>query len=403
MWLASPVTALVAGGLVAALFAIGVLLTILTRDLRVTADGFVPATLLTLAAVGMVIARRQPRNAIGWLLLSVAVVAMFDEVAKLYLVLDYRIHHGTLLFGRLVVYWAAPYTLLPFLIALPVILLFPDGRAPSSRWRQLLLAYVALAALFMAAQYAGEAQVIGRPVSLLVSGEPNSPQATGLLGTAQNADWWVSAPLFIIFWASFVGHQVVSWRNSSAERRQQLKWLMSGGAICVISCLLIVVSGNNASLTANVVLDASALGVAALPVSIGVGILKFRLYEVDRLISRTLSYAILTATLVSVFVGIVTLATRVLPFSSPVAVATSTLAAAALFNPLRLRVQRIVDHRFNRARYDAATTVAAFNAQLRNAVDLDTVRNELMHAVHRSLQPTHATLWIRPPTTRPHT
>jgi hypothetical protein len=93
----------------------------------------------------------------------------------------------------------------------------------------------------------------------------------------------------------------------------------------------------------------------------------------------------------------------VLPFSSPVAVAASTLAAAALFNPLRRRVQQLVDHRFNRARYDAATTVAAFNTQLRDAVDLDTISNELVQAVHRSLQPSHTTLWIRPPAARPHT
>ena len=132
----------------------------------------------------------------------------------------------------------------------------------------------------------------------------------------------------------------------------------------------------------------------------GVGILKYRLYEIDRLISRTISYAILTGLLVAVFLGIVGLTTRVLAFSSPVGVAASTLAAAALFNPLRLRVQRLVDRRFNRARYDADAIVAAFTLRLRDAVDLDTVRHELLAAVDGAVNPAHASVWIRPPAPR---
>ena len=123
--------------------------------------------------------------------------------------------------------------------------------------------------------------------------------------------------------------------------------------------------------------DVAGIGNVALPVSMGVAILKFRMYEIDRLISRTLSYAIVTGLLAGVFIAVVTLTTGVLPFSSPVGVAASTLAAAALFNPLRRRVQRLVDRRFNRARYDAEATVAAFTTRLRDAVDLETVRNEL--------------------------
>ena len=130
---------------------------------------------------------------------------------------------------------------------------------------------------------------------------------------------------------------------------------------------------------------------------IGVGILKYRLYEIDRLISRTLAYAIVTGLLVGVYVGLVLLATHVLPFSTPVAVAGSTLAAAALFNPLRRRVQRAVDRRFNRSRYDADAAVAAFPARLKDAVDLDTARAELADAVQRSLEPAHVWVWIRQP------
>jgi len=131
----------------------------------------------------------------------------------------------------------------------------------------------------------------------------------------------------------------------------------------------------------------------ALPVCIGVGILKYRLYEIDRIISRTLAYAIVTGLLIGVYTGLVLLATRVLSFASPEAVAASTLAAAALFNPLRRRVQRIVDRRFNRAHYDAEKTIAGFAAQLKDATDPDAVRVDLLDVVHRALEPTHASVW----------
>ena len=136
-------------------------------------------------------------------------------------------------------------------------------------------------------------------------------------------------------------------------------------------------------------------GVAALPVSIGVGILKYRLYEIDRIISRTLAYAIVTGLLVGLYAGLVLLATEVLKFSSPVAVAASTLVAAALFNPVRRRVQHAVDRRFNRARYDAERMVTAFAARLQDAVDTEAVRADLTGLVHTALAPTHVSVWLQ--------
>ena len=124
------------------------------------------------------------------------------------------------------------------------------------------------------------------------------------------------------------------------------------------------------------------------------GILKYRLYEIDRIISRTLAYAIVTGLLVGVYAATVLLATQVLRVHTPVAVAASTLAAAALFSSLRQRVQNAVDRRFNRARYDADQTVAAFAARLKDAVDLDSVRDELAGVVHQALEPTHVSVWI---------
>jgi hypothetical protein len=189
------------------------------------------------------------------------------------------------------------------------------------------------------------------------------------------------------FWLAAIGSQVLSWRRSSGERRQQLKWLASGATVCGVF-------GIWAITTNSAIWEVLILGFAALPLSIGIGILKYRLYEIDRIISRTLAYAIVSGLLVAVYAGLVLLATRVLPLSSPVAVAASTLAVAALFNPMRRRVQQIVDRRFNRARYDADRMVAAFAARLKDAMDLNPIQDDLTTVVRTALEPAHVSVWI---------
>ena len=204
--------------------------------------------------------------------------------------------------------------------------------------------------------------------------------------------------MLVAFGLSFVVAQVLSWKRSSGDRCQQLKWLMSGAAVLAVSEVICQPVLNfypdlptEVQLVLNVLL---ALGAAALPASIAVAILKYRLYDIDRVISRTLAYAIVTGLLAGVYAGLVLLAIRVLRFSSPVAVAAATLAAAALFSPMRRRVQRMVDRRFNRARYDAETTVAEFAARLKDAVDLDAVQADLTSAVQQTLEPAHVSVWI---------
>ena len=139
-----------------------------------------------------------------------------------------------------------------------------------------------------------------------------------------------------------------------------------------------------------------AIGFLAVPVSIGVAVLRYRLFDIDRIVSRTLAYAIVTGLLVGVYAGLVLLTTEVFGFHTPVAVAASTLAAAALFTPVRRRVQRLVDRRFNRARYDAETTVAAFADRLKDAVNLDAARDDLAETVHQALEPAHLSVWVSP-------
>jgi hypothetical protein len=191
-----------------------------------------------------------------------------------------------------------------------------------------------------------------------------------------------------------VAGQAVSYRRSSGERRLQMKWLLGGSAIAAAGALAGVPFSDSPDRTLQVIGGIGIVAVLALPLSMGVAILKYRLYDIDRILSRTVAYAIITGLLLGIYAGLVLLATQVLRFSSPVAVAASTLTAAALFAPLRRRVQRAVDRRFNRARYDADAAVTAFTGRLQDAVDLDSVRAELLRSVAAALEPAHVSVWL---------
>ena len=393
--LASPRTALVLGMLALLLLIVAVPLSVLAHQF--TSNGLFPfLVMLPFAGVGLVVAVRQARNPIGWILLACALVMAVWIDGGFYAVAVYRVGRHGLPLARLAVVIASGWVALIVLLPLPI-LLFPDGHLPSPRWRWTLRVYVALAILlFGTVGVANIAAFTDRQVSVDSSGEltslSGSSGATGV-SVILFLGWALLSLLWVI--GRFMGY-----RRSTGERRQQLKWLMSGGAICVIGFVLADVLSSAHSPVLQGVSDLGVAGVMALPISIGVGILKYRLYEIDRLISRTLSYLIVTGLLVGVFVSLVVLTTRVLPFSSPVGVAASTLAAAALFNPLRRRIQRLVDRRFNRARYDAEATVTAFRMRLREAVDMDTVQRELLRAADRAVEPAHTSLWIRPSATR---
>jgi hypothetical protein len=385
--LASPVTATVLAVLTLMLLAGALVLSALTGQLSVLGSGPIVPVAVVYAAVGFVVARRQPGNPIGWILITWIVVFLLSGVAGGYAALYYRFgHHGLPLAPVAVVLgslWAPALLLFPV-----VILLFPDGRLAARRWRWVLRAYVVAGALASVAVFAPAVTAVVRhdvridaAGNLISTGRPHG----GLLAVAAP----LGLGLILVIVLSFVAHQVLSWRRATGERRQQLKWLATGAAVT-----LVVVAASLGFSSTSVVGEILGIGLAALPVGIGVGILKYRLYDIDRIISRTLAYAIVTSLLVGVYAGLVLLATRVLPLSSPVAVAASTLAAAALFSPLRRRVQRAVDRRFNRARYDADQTVAAFAARLKDAVDLDTVRDDLAGAVHQALEPAHVSVWI---------
>ena len=335
----------------------------------------------------------QPRNPVGWILILFVVLELLAVDAGSYAVFCYRLGHPGLPLAAaavlLVQLWVPAFALLML-----VILLFPDGRLTSGRWRPVLWAYAGLVTcvLVVVSAPAVDAVVAGHDIHVDTSGDvTNPPHLAGWL--AHPPAWLVAVSLLSVaaIWVSFVAHQVLSWRQATGERRQQLKWLAAGAAVTVGIGLI---SSAVISVFSDVLAEVTSIAIAGLAVGIGMGILKYRLYEIDRIISRTLAYAIVTGLLVGVYAATVLLATQVLRVHTPVAVAASTLAAAALFSPLRQRVQRAVDRRFNRARYDADQTVAAFAARLKDAVDLDSVRDDLAGVVHQALEPAHVSVWI---------
>jgi hypothetical protein len=384
------VTAAVLGVLVLVLVASLIPLSILARQ-SVWTNGGQTLIVIPFAVVGFVIAVRRPGNPIGWLSMGIAACFVLSTDSGFYAVLVYRQgHHLPLGPVALVLYefW------FPAIAALTlVILVFPDGWLPPGFWRWTGWATGTVLIAFMIA-------LIVATVTAIDGHRVHLDAFDGLAAIDNPTGWFAWAQrIFVLFGlavlVSSVVRQLLNWRRSSGERRQQLKWLASGLVVGVSGLIVSLFTGGSTAPGVVLVSNIAIFGIAALPVSIGLAILKYRLYDIDRIISRTLAYAVVTGLLVGVYAGLVLLATQVLEVSSPVAVAGSTLVAAAVFNPLRRRVQRAVDRRFNRARYDADAAVAAFSARLKDAVDLDAVRTDLLDVVRRSLEPAHVSVWVR--------
>jgi hypothetical protein len=393
--LASPATALVLGCVTLALVAAEWPFAGLAH-LGVNGSTGAPQwwTFTPFGVVGFVVAWRKPRNPLGWCLLGMTVAGALSEDGSFYAIAGYRVRHGTLPLGWVAMLAQPGWAILIVLAGLTV-LIFPDGTLPSSRLRWVLWLYLAMGLVWMGSAYVITINAIVRHDIRVDSGG----NLLALDNGAASPGWWTALQnvLFVALALSMLlslAGQVGSYRRSSGERRQQLKWLLGGFAAGLAGLVLgIALRGSGPW---GVVGHVAILAVFAVPVSMGVAILKYRLYDIDRVLSRTLAYAIVTGLLIGVYAGLVLLAQQVLRFSSPVAVAASTLAAAALFNPVRRRVQHAVDRRFNRARYDADQTVAAFAARLQDAVDLDAVRDDLAGVVQGALEPAHLALWTAP-------
>jgi len=378
-----------AGGAVIAIAAAVIALSVLARQPGYAVQPLMIA--VPTAAVGALVARHLPRNPNGWLLLGIAAAILLSTGAGAYSLIVYSIgQHLPLGPVGLVLYqlWS-PALALYFLI----VLLFPDGRVPSPPWRWAVWAYCLLCAGYLGL-------LIGVAVNALAGHQVSVDGYGGLtvvdypagsFAVAQNIILVLTVALGLVF----VARQLLTCRQSRGVRRQQLKWLLFGASISVI-CAALSVPGYTATSGIWVWLNSAlSIGFLALPVSIGVGILRYRLYEIDRLISRTLAYAIVSGLLIGAYAVLVAIAHTVVSFRSPLAVAVATLAAVAVFNPLRRRVQHGVDKRFNRTRYDAEALIAAFATRMQDATDLDEIRRDLLAVACQALEPARVSLWLR--------
>jgi len=373
---------------------------------RIGLGAILSAAVLLYAASGRLIASRLPGNAIGWLLGSIGLSVATSMFAEQYALYGVATAPGAVPAAKAVGCLASVGAFATVLLLFCIVLLFPDGHLPSPRWRPVLWAMVVVFAGWGTQLFQEGTTITGGLTNALQAGDANYPNPAGFLPR----HGWYSDLLTVIFvLAIFTVIAVVASvfarrRGASPERRQQLAWLGYVGALTVT---WILAMGLSAWLLP-AAFDNSWLGellwglvvitpVAGIPVACVVAVLKYRLYDLGRIVSRTVSYAIVTGLLVGVYAGLVLLATGLTGRTSPVAVAGATLAAAALFGPLRSRVQRRVDHRFNRARYDAERMLAAFAARLTEELDADAVTEDLARSVHTALGPAHVSIWLSGP------
>jgi hypothetical protein len=353
----------------------------------ITTVGFIGAPVL-----GGIVASRRPENVYGWLWLGLGLSAAILQLADSYAAYALVVEPGSLPAPRAVsqvlgMAWGMGVTLLPFLL-----LLFPDGNLPSGRWRPVAWAVLVAGAVLL---------IIG----VFLPGESVGPfeNPLGVGGVVGEAIVFISvAVVFVIFVALILSalSLVFRYRRAGGIERQQLKWfayaaVLFGGSFIFGGFLGQDLPG---------VWDALFETVTFVPlyVAVGVAILRYRLYDIDLLINRTLVYGSLTATLVALYLGGIVLLQRLFVVltgeESTLAVVASTLVIAALFSPLRRRIQSFIDRRFYRRKYDARKTLEAFSAKLRDETDLEALNDELVRVVRETMQPAHVSWWLRPDT-----
>jgi hypothetical protein len=377
-------------GLVATLW-IDALLREAGRDeLAALSISSIPLVVAVVSAVtvGAVLAARRPGHPVGWLLLGLGLSQTAHGLTYAYTRYGLVVRPGSLpgaaylagLNNGLVVMWIA--------CAGFVLLLTPTGSLPSSRWRWWARVAAAAAALWLLGSILDPAPL--RPEYPEVSNPLGVPALSGPLAALV-----VAALIVLVSLVMGAVSLLLRFRRARGVERLQLRWLVWGAAIAAMALLVAVMA---LILLEDFELLTVAVGISAavLPLATGAAILRYRLYDLDRIISRTLAWTLLTVLLGLGYGAIVVLLGRLLPDSSSLAVAGATLAVAALFQPARRRVQAVVDRRFNRHRYDAARTIQAFSGRLRRQVDLDSLSAELLAVTDQTMQPTTVSLWLRP-------
>ncbi len=361
-----------------------------------TEDGSVVAnlvTLLTFSVVGAIVASRHPRNTIGWLFCGVGVTIGLNSFAGDFAEFWLTSGFGTSSLGETAAWFSSwLWILLVYAPTSLLLLLFPDGRPPSPRWWPVAWCV----ALGTAGGVAGNALGAGPLVDFPQIANPYGVDSP-LVGMVRVAGSILAAVSMVASAVSLI----VRMRRAGSEQRQQIKWLAYGGTVVVG---FIFVGGLVIPYSVPVSIVIMSVALLGLPIFTGIAIVRYHLYDIDLLINRTLVYGSLTLMLAFVYFGGVT-ATQVLLQTltgqqklPQLAVVVSTLLIAALFNPLRHRIQSFIDRRFYRSKYDAAKTLDTFSARLREETDLGTLNDELISVVRQTMQPEHVSLWLRPET-----
>jgi hypothetical protein len=332
------------------------------------------------STVGAIVASLRPKNGVGWLCLALSLVMVVGSWQP----------ENVALMGLASILSGAAWTLTPLTVTL-LLLVFPDGRLPSRRWWVVV------------------GMGVGTPLLALLGALTESLQAYSVAELLVT----VAFSIALVALAASAVAVVLRWRRSRDQERQQIKWLVYMVAVTVVAILSAFTSlyvlndipGAESYPTVLATVVALASVALGIPVAVGIAILKYRLYDIDLVINRTLVYGSLTALLALVyFAGVAT--TQVIfrgltgqEEQPQLAIVVSTLVIAALFNPLRRRIQSFIDRRFYRNKYDATKTLEAFSAKLRDETDLDALREDLVGVVKETMQPSHVSLWLRPDTT----
>jgi hypothetical protein len=352
------------------------------------------------AVIGAIIASRLPNHPIGWICCAIGFIAAVEHFSGEYAVYALVARPDSLAGGKAMLWMSNWVWILMFGLIVFLLLLFPNGRLPSNRWRPFawFSATVTVVGAILAAIAPDSTPGPNSDANVLRS-LPNPFGIEGLPNLQQPVQVLVLS-VGLVAAASLV---LVRLRNARGIERQQIKWLiyasaMLSGALILKDTVFSPLGGTLWGLWVGYLLV--ALGGLGGPIAIGVAILRYRLYEIDTLINRALVYGSLTAMLVGLYlVGIVVLQRFFVLLTgqqSTLAVVASTLLIAALFNPLRRRIQRFIDRRFYRRKYDAGKTLEAFSAKLRDETDLEALNDDLVGVVRETMQPAHVTLWLRP-------
>jgi hypothetical protein len=362
---------------------------------RIVETTFSIVQVVVFSTVGALLIARRPGNRIGWILASAGLAIAATNFAGLYAEFSLVESQGTLP-GTV---WAAWFVSWIWIVGVGpaltfLLLIFPDGRLPSRRWR--------LVGWFSAAAIATTALGLAFTPGPMEGFHRANPLGFAPLGGSFLHYGGIGWFMFLVCVALSAASVGARYRRANAGERQQIKWFAFAGAIAAAGWVgLSITYGGEGTLVVAIQLF-QTISIVGVPMAVGIAVLRYRLYDIDVVINRTLVYGSLTATLVAVYFGGIVVLQRVFVVltgqKSTLAVVASTLLIAALFQPLRRRIQSFIDRRFYRRKYDARKTLDAFSAKLRDETNLEALNNELVGVVRETMQPAHVSLWLRPDT-----